>query len=58
LREKETTLALRKLKLEEDEKRLAQATGGTRMTNVFDLLGPLTDEEAAAIKVSRSSGFP
>jgi hypothetical protein len=58
LREKEAALALRKLKLEGEEKKLEQTTGGTRMTNVFDLLGQLTDEEVAAIKASRSSGFP
>lgn len=56
LREKEDALELKKLELERKEKRLGQASGSARAANVLDVLGHLTEDEIAAIKVARS-GF-
>lgn len=56
LREKEETLELKKLELERKEKRLDQASGSARATNVLDLLTSLSEDEIAAVKAARA-GF-
>jgi hypothetical protein len=56
LRKREDALELRKKLVEQEEKKLEQANGSSRATNVLDLLGQLSDEEIAAIKAARS-GF-
>jgi len=55
--EKEEALELKRIKLERDEKKLELANGSSRSANVVDLLGPLTDDEVAAIRQARA-GFP
>ena len=57
LLEKEEALELKRMKLERDEKKRELANGSSRATNVVDLLGPLTDDEVAAIRQARA-GFP
>ena len=57
LREKEDALELKRLELERKEKKLGQASGSARATNVLDTLGQLTDDEIVAIKAARA-GFP
>jgi hypothetical protein len=57
LREKEEALELKKIALERKEKKLEQASGSAKATNVLDLLTTLTEDELAAIKAARS-GFP
>lgn len=54
LLEKEEALELRRLKLEREEKKLEKSSGGSRSTNLVDLLGQLTDDEMAAIIAARS----
>jgi len=49
LRKREAALGLK-------EKKLEQASSGSRATNVVDLLGQLTEDEVAAIKAARA-GF-
>jgi hypothetical protein len=56
LREKEEALELKKIALERKEKKLEQASGSAKATNVLDLLTSLTEDELAAIKAARS-GF-
>jgi hypothetical protein len=58
LRKREDALELRKRKLELEEKKLEKSTSGnSRSANTLDLLGPLSEDEILAIKVSRL-GFP
>ena len=57
LRKREDALEVRKKKLELEEKKLEQASGSAKATNVLDLLGQLTEEEVVAIKAARL-GFP
>ena len=56
LREKEEALELKKIELERKEKKLEQASGSARATNVLDLLTSLTEDEIAAVKAARA-GF-
>lgn len=58
LREKEEALELKTIALERKEKKLEQASGSAKATNVLDLLTSLTEDELVAIKAARSSGFP
>ena len=57
LLEAEIELRKREAALNLKEKKLELASGGSRATNVVDLLGQLTEDEIAAIKAARS-GFP
>ena len=56
LREKEESLELKRIALERKEKKLEQASGSAKATNVLDLLTSLTEDEIAAVKAARS-GF-
>jgi hypothetical protein len=56
LRKREEALELRKMLLEQDEKKLEKSSGLSRATNVQEGLGQLSDEEVSAIKAVRS-GF-
>jgi hypothetical protein len=56
LRKREEALELRKLLLEQNEKKLEQSGGLTRAANMQEGLGQLTDDEISAIKAARS-GF-
>jgi hypothetical protein len=56
LRKREEALELRQKMLEQSEKKAEQASGSTRVTNILELLGQLTDEDLADIKAARS-GF-
>ena len=56
LRKREEALALKQKMLEQNEKKIEQTSGSTRVANVLELLGQLTDEEVAAIKMAKS-GF-
>ena len=57
LRKREEALEQKRRNLEQEEKRLDQPSGNSRAQNVLDLLGPLSDEEVAAIKAARASVF-
>jgi hypothetical protein len=58
MREREEALELRKIKLEREEKKLAETSNKkTRAAHVQDLLEQLNEEELASLKVARS-GFP
>jgi hypothetical protein len=56
LRKREEALELRQKMLEENEKKMGQASSSTRAANVRQLVEQLTDEELEAIKTARS-GF-
>src|SRR6202789_320512 len=57
LKQREDALELRRRKLELEEKKLEQSSEPSRMANLLDVLGQLTEDDLAAIKVARS-GFP
>ena len=56
LRKREEALELKQKMLEQSEKKVEQASGVTRSTNVLELLELLTDEDLAALKAAKS-GF-
>ena len=56
LKKREEVLELRKMLLEQNEKKLEKSSGPTRAANLQEELGQLTDDELAAIKAARS-GF-
>jgi hypothetical protein len=56
LKKREEVLELRKMLLEQSEKKLEKSSVPTRVANLQEELGQLTDDELAAIKAARS-GF-
>jgi hypothetical protein len=57
LRKREEALEQRRKILEQEEKKMEQTGGNSRLQNILDLLGPLSEEEVAAIRAARGSSF-
>jgi hypothetical protein len=53
LERKEEAFELKKMALERKERKLEQASGSAKATNILDLLMSLTEDELVAIKAAR-----